>query len=125
MHRRSQSAPNFSKWPILEKISKPVTYSSSEDEEETRMQFEKLRMRRRKALSENLYKHSALRVHSDTDLTKIDKNATFNNAGYVECNELMARVMDAYETTYSGVQSVTYSNFTDNENEQIANRKVT
>lgn len=125
MLKRSQSAPNLTKWPVLEKRAKPEVQSSSEDEEETRMQFEKQRMKRRKALSENLFKHSALRVHSDTDLTKIDKDATFSSASNIERNEFLARVADAYQTTYSGLPSTESSDYSDSDEEKPSrNRKV-
>lgn len=129
--KRSQSAPALTEWPVLEKRAKAEARSSSadeeeEDEEETRLQFEKQRMKRRKALSENLFKHSALRVHSDTDLTKIDKDATFSNAADVERSELLARVADAYQTTYSGLPSTESSDVSDSEDENPSrrNRKV-
>lgn len=123
--RRSQSAPNLTEWPVLEKIPMRIEYSSSEDEEETRMQFEKQRMTRRKALSENLFKHSALRMHSETDLTKIDRNATFNNAAYVERSELMARMSDAFKTTYNRMQLPRSSDSTtETDDEEPGKRKV-
>ncbi len=125
---RSQSMPNLTKWPVLEKITKPEIQSSSDDDdEETYTQFEKQRMKRRKALPENLFKRSDLRVRSETDLTKIDRQATFDNAAYVECQELLARVADAYETTYSDVQLIrNSSDFLEDENElpHPAQRKV-
>lgn len=125
MLTRSQSAPNLTEWPILVRKVKAEMQSSSEDEEETRMQFEKQRMKRRKALSENLFKHNALRVHSDTDLTKIDKDATFSNVANVERNELLARVADAYQTTFSGVPSSESSDYSDSDDEKPSrSRKV-
>lgn len=123
--KRSQSMPNLTKWPVLEKVVTPVTHSSSEDEEETRMQFEKQKMKRRKALSENLFKHSALRMHSETDLTRIDRDATFSNAAHVERKELLARMSDAFVTTYNLIQSPhTSEPTTENEDEESVPKKV-
>lgn len=81
-------------------------------------------MKRRKALVENLYKHSSLRVRSETDLTKIDREATFNCASLVERNELMERVVDAYHTTYSGTQSTNTTVSTDFDDGRSRARKV-
>lgn len=122
---RSQSAPNLTKWPILEKIPRKIEPTSSEDEEETRMQFEKYKLKRRKALSENLFKHSQLRVRSDSDLTKIDKAATFNTVSNIERGELLARVVDAFETTYSRSTSSSSLHYSDDEyEEQPPQKKV-
>lgn len=121
---RSQSAPNLSKWPVLERIPKEVVQSSSEDEEETRQQFEKLKYKRRRGLSENIFKYSALRVRSESDLIKIDKVATFNTASHVERKELLARVVDAFETTYSMSTSSSSLLSSDDEEEKLPPKKV-
>lgn len=125
LRSRSRSAPNLSEWPILVRIVKPAEPSSSDDEQQTLAQFEKVRLRRRRALHENLFKHSQLRVRSESDLSKIDKAATFNNIFNVERTELLARVVDAFETTYSRSTSSSSLDLSeDDENEEPPRKKV-
>ncbi|XP_065202063.1 open rectifier potassium channel protein 1 isoform X2 [Planococcus citri] len=122
---RCRSAPNLSEWPVLVKTVKPVEPSSSDDEQQTLAQFQKVRLRRRRALHENLFKHSQLRVRSESDLSKIDKAATFNNIFNVERTELLARVVDAFETTYSRSTSSSSLNLSDEEEDkETPHRKI-
>lgn len=121
--KRTQSAPNLSEWPILTKIP-TLSCSSSEDEEETKLMFEKQRMKRRKALSENLFKHQNLRTRSESDLIRIDRNATFNNLAYIERNELMTRVSDAFQKTFSQMKEAQNIDSTSREVENSLPRKV-
>lgn len=92
---RSQSAPNLTEWPVLRKRE---IVSSSDDEEDIEEAFNKHRLNRRRAYSENVMTPQLARVMSEGDLSKIDRNATFGPAGNIEPGALLARVVDALGT---------------------------
>ncbi|XP_050422219.1 open rectifier potassium channel protein 1 [Adelges cooleyi] len=98
--RRSRSAPNLTEWPVLRKLTVPVANRTSdeEDEETVRKRFEKHRMKRRRALSQNKMRSLIRRVKatSEIDLAHIDKEATFG--ADIASYELLSRVVDALET---------------------------
>ncbi|XP_050542134.1 open rectifier potassium channel protein 1 isoform X2 [Daktulosphaira vitifoliae] len=98
--RRSRSAPNLTEWPVLRKLSLPTVDKTSEEEDEevVRKRFEKHRMKRRRALSQNKMRSLIRRVRatSEIDLAHIDKEATFG--ADIASYELLSRVVDALET---------------------------
>lgn len=102
--RRSLSAPNLSEWPVMRKTvpapAPPCRTSDDEDEDEetVRMRFEKHRMKRRRALSQNKMRSLLRRTKatSEIDLAHIDKEATFG--ADIASYEILSRVVDALET---------------------------
>lgn len=98
--RRSRSAPNLSEWPVLGKAAPaPACRTSDDEDEETvRMRFEKHRMKRRRALSQNRMRSLLRRTKatSEIDLAHIDKEATFG--ADIASYEILSRVVDALET---------------------------
>ncbi|KAE9531644.1 hypothetical protein AGLY_010850 [Aphis glycines] len=100
--RRSRSAPNLTEWPVLCKTPAkvPVTRRTSDDEDEetVRRRFEKHRMKRRRALSQNKMRSLLRRTKatSEIDLAHIDKDATFG--ADIASYEILSRVVDALET---------------------------
>lgn len=100
--RRSRSAPNLTEWPVLCKVLAAVPAarrtSDDEDEEAVRQRFEKHRMKRRRALSQNKMRSLLRRTKatSEIDLAHIDKEATFG--ADIASYEILSRVVDALET---------------------------
>ncbi|KAL5240345.1 hypothetical protein ACI65C_007755 [Semiaphis heraclei] len=98
--RRSRSAPNLTEWPVLCKVPVPVARRTSDDEDEetVRQRFEKHRMKRRRALSQNKMRSLLRRTKatSEIDLAHIDKEATFG--ADIASYEILSRVVDALET---------------------------
>lgn len=100
--RRSRSAPNLTEWPVLCKAPAAVPVacrtSDDEDEEAVRQRFEKHRMKRRRALSQNKMRSLLRRTKatSEIDLAHIDKEATFG--ADIASYEILSRVVDALET---------------------------
>lgn len=100
--RRSRSAPNLTEWPVLCKTPAKVPAarrtSDDEDEETVRRRFEKHRMKRRRALSQNKMRSLLRRTKatSEIDLAHIDKDATFG--ADIASYEILSRVVDALET---------------------------
>lgn len=86
----------MTEWPVLRK--KAVKESSSEDEEEVANSFKKQRLQRRRAYSENVMTPVITRIMSESDLSRIDRNATFGTAAVIEPGVLLARVVDALGT---------------------------
>lgn len=100
---RSRSAPDLSEWPVLRKTERPAPAaecrtSDDEDEESVRLRFEKHRMKRRRALSQNRMRSLLRRTKatSEIDLAHIDKEATFG--ADIASYEILSRVVDALET---------------------------
>lgn len=97
---RSRSAPNLSEWPVMRKTvhRAPAAADEEEDEETVRRRFEKHRMKRRRALSQNKMRSLLRRTKatSEIDLAHIDKEATFG--ADIASYEILSRVVDALET---------------------------
>lgn len=72
--------------------------SDDEDEETVRLRFEKHRLKRRRALSQNKMRSLLRRTKatSEIDLAHIDKEATFG--ADIASYEILSRVVDALET---------------------------
>lgn len=102
--RRSRSAPDLSEWPVLRcRVPVPAAAAAAvddeeEDEESVRLRFEKHRMKRRRALSQNKMRSLLRRTKatSEIDLAHIDKEATFG--ADIASYEILSRVVDALET---------------------------
>lgn len=97
--RRSRSSPNLTEWPVLRKtVTAPVAQDEDEDEDAVRRRFEKHRMKRRRALSQNRMRSLLRRTKatSEIDLAHIDKEATFG--ADIASYEILSRVVDALET---------------------------
>lgn len=97
--RRSRSSPNLTEWPVLrKKVTVPAVDEEDEDEDAVRRRFEKHRMKRRRALSQNRMRSLLRRTKatSEIDLAHIDKEATFG--ADIASYEILSRVVDALET---------------------------
>ncbi|XP_054263747.1 open rectifier potassium channel protein 1 [Macrosteles quadrilineatus] len=101
--RRIKSCPNLNEWPILVKREDLEDSSSEEDltEEEMAANFKRIAMRRRRGHAENVMTPQVRKRRcSDTDLSRIDRKATFgDDSGTVEPKLLLAKVVDALGTS--------------------------
>lgn len=113
--RRSRSAPSLTEWPVLRKAAAAALTTcrvsdEDEDEEMVRRRFEKHRMKRRRALSQNKMRSLLRRTKatSEIDLAHIDKEATFG--ADIASYEILSRVVDALETAVPNQPPVQSSN---------------
>lgn len=85
---------------MLRKVTPATVYRTSDDEDEeaVRRRFEKHRLKRRRALSQNKMRSLLRRTKatSEINLAYIDKEATFG--ADIASYEILSRVVDALET---------------------------